>query len=68
MDSEDKKDFDNVGIKTVGLGGSQQIEFLDPESQAINITKGSPANIKALKSQTLNCMPMSRTWMTESTL
>ncbi len=50
VDSEDKKDFDNVGIKTVGLGGSQQIEFLDPESQAINITaKGSPANIKALK-------------------
>ena len=50
VDSEDKKDFDNVAIKTVGLGGSQQIEFLDPESQAINITaKGSPANIKALK-------------------
>ena len=50
VDSEDKKDFSNVPIKTVGLGGSQRIEFLDPESRAINITaKGSPSNIKALK-------------------
>ncbi|KXZ21049.1 CdaR family protein [Bacillus nakamurai] len=50
VDSEDKQDFDDVAIKTVGLGSSQQIEFLDPKSQTITVTaKGSPANIKALK-------------------
>ncbi|MBT2574704.1 YbbR-like domain-containing protein [Bacillus sp. ISL-51] len=50
VDSEDKQDFDDVAIKTVGLNSSQQIEFLDPKSQTVNVTaKGSPDNIKALK-------------------
>lgn len=50
VDSEADQKFENVPIKTVGLSSSQNIEFLDPESQAIDVTaKGSPANIKKLK-------------------
>lgn len=50
VDSEADQKFENVSIKTVGLSSSQNIEFLDPESQAIDVTaKGSPANIKKLK-------------------
>ncbi|MGE9753998.1 CdaA regulatory protein CdaR [Bacillus inaquosorum] len=50
VDSEADQKFENVPIKTIGLSSSQNIEFLDPESQAIDVTaKGSPTNIKNLK-------------------
>ncbi|SPU14796.1 YbbR [Bacillus subtilis] len=50
VDSEADQKFENVPIKTVGLSSSQNIEFLDPESQAIDVTaKGSPTNINKLK-------------------
>ncbi|MEC1270182.1 CdaA regulatory protein CdaR [Bacillus vallismortis] len=50
VDSEADQNFENVPIKTVGLNSSQTIEFLEPESQAIDVTaKGSPGNIKKLK-------------------
>ncbi|MGF7535820.1 YbbR-like domain-containing protein [Bacillus mexicanus] len=50
VDSEADQKFENVTIKTVGLSSSQNIEFLDPASQALDVTaKGSPANINKLK-------------------
>ncbi|MBL3628924.1 YbbR-like domain-containing protein, partial [Bacillus sp. RHF6] len=50
VDSEADQKFENVSIKTVGLSSSQNIEFLDPDSQAIDVTaKGSPSNIKKLE-------------------